>query len=230
MNIINLFPLSLVKEKILIDENLKNIMIKEIQTMVQTSRNNQSLGPQDSWTGDTHGFEYLCKNKNFVFLFQEIKKKIIDYLKHLAINYDEIDLYITRSWATVSNGKEKIKAHRHKQSHISFAYYLKKNAEDSNIVFFEEFYRNEFVPGIFSNPSVKDRGIIKEYNLFNAPSIDIPVDEDDIIIFPSKTLHGTQKNRTNDERISISGDIICVAKDSDLLENIMPPLKNWDKL
>ena len=74
MKIINIFPLSLVKEKIVIEENLKNKMIKEIQKMVQTSRNNESLGPQDSWTGDTHGFEYLCKNKNFELLFQEIKK------------------------------------------------------------------------------------------------------------------------------------------------------------
>jgi hypothetical protein len=34
----------------------------------------------------------------------------------------------------------------------------------------------------------------------------------------------------NDGRISISGDIVCVLKDSNLLENIMPPLENWEKL
>ena len=40
---------------------------------------------------------------------------------------NKIDLYMTRSWATVSMGKERISKHKHKQSHISFAYYLKKN-------------------------------------------------------------------------------------------------------
>jgi hypothetical protein len=43
-------------------------------------------------------------------------------------------------------------------------------------------------------------------------------------------LHGTQSNKTNDERISISGDVVCVSKNSELLETIMPPINNWDKM
>ena len=66
--------------------------------------------------------------------------------------------------------------------------------------------------------------------MFNAPSIDINVEEDDILIFPSKSLHGTQPNKLNKGRISISGDVICVAKNSELLENMLPPLENWDKI
>ncbi len=67
-------------------------------------------------------------------------------------------------------------------------------------------------------------------NLFNAPSVDIKVEEDDIVIFPSKAMHGTQFNKSNNERISISGDVICLAKESELLENMMPPLEKWDKM
>ena len=52
--------------------------------------------------------------------------------------------------------------------------------------------------------------------------------EEDIIIFPSKALHGTQADKSNSKRISISGDVICVAKDSNLLETMMPPINNWD--
>ena len=230
MQVINLFPLSLVKEKILLSNTIKDEMKNEILSMVLDSKNENYKGPIDSWTGDTQGFEYLYKNKKFKSLFKEIKKKLVNYLTHLGINHNEIDLYITRSWATLSNGKEKIKQHRHKQSHISFAYYLKKNSEDSNIVFFEEFYRNEIVPGIFTNQTIKNKGIINKFNLFNAPSIDINVEEDDILIFPSKSLHGTQPNKLNKERISISGDVICVAKNSELLENMLPPLENWDKI
>ena len=67
-------------------------------------------------------------------------------------------------------------------------------------------------------------------NFFNASSLDIKVEEDDILVFPSKNLHGTQPNKSNTGRISISGDIVCVAKDSELLENMMPPINNWDRM
>ena len=230
MPVLNLFPLSLIKEKISLNKTIKEEMKNEILSMVLNSKNKNFKGPKDSWTGDTQGFEYLYKNKKFKSLFEEIKKKLLIYLSHLGINNDKIDLYITRSWATVSNGNEKIKQHRHKQSHISFAYYLQKNTQDSNIVFFEEFYRNEIVPGIFTNQTIKNKDIIKEFNLYNAPSIDIGVEEDDILIFPSKSLHGTQTNKLNKDRISISGDVICVAKNSGLLENMLPPLDSWDKI
>jgi len=77
---------------------------------------------------------------------------------------------------------------------------------------------------------LRKAGVIGKVNLFNAPSVDIKVEEDDIVIFPSKALHGTQVNKSNKQRISISGDVVCVAKDSELLENMMPPLEKWDKM
>ena len=205
-------------------------MINEIQSNVLESQNKELKVAEDSWTGDTQGFEYLYKNKKFELLFQQIKKNLINYIKHLGVNEDKVDLYMTRSWATVSKGKERISQHKHKQSHISFAYYLKKEKDDANIVFFEEHFQNEFIPGLFTSPSLRNEKVIREINLFNAPKVDIKVEEDDIVIFPSKALHGTQHNKSNKERISISGDIVCIAKDSKLIENMMPPLNNWDKM
>ena len=205
-------------------------MIEEIRIMVKNSKNEKYKRGISSWTGDTQGFEYICRNEKFKKLFIEIKKKILNYLNHLKIDEKAIELYITRSWATVSNGKENILKHKHQQSHISFAYYLKKNNNDSNLIFFAENFQNEIVPGLFTNPTVRRRGIIKENNLFNTPTIDIKTEEDDILIFPSKADHGTQPNKINNERISISADIVCVAKNSELLETIMPPLQNWDRM
>ena len=89
---------------------------------------------------------------------------------------------------------------------------------------------NLFAVSLFHEKILIDEKIKKEINIFNASNIDIPVEENDIIIFPSKTLHGTQGNKTNDERISISGDVVCVSKNSELLETIMPPINNWDKM
>jgi uncharacterized protein (TIGR02466 family) len=228
MRNINLFPLSIIKEKISLNKDEKNKMIGEIDLMISQSEKKGYRGKESSWTGDTQGFEYLFKNKKFYPLLTEIKKLLLIYINHLGIDKSKIDLYMTRSWATVSTGKERISKHKHKQSHISFAYYLKKNENDSNIVFFDENYQNEIIPGLFESSTIKNRGIIKNLNLANAVSIDIKVDEDDIIIFPSKALHGTQADKSNNQRISISGDVICVAKNSNLLETMMPPIGNWN--
>ena len=54
--------------------------------------------------------------------------------------------------------------------------------------------------------------------------------EDDIIIFPSKTPHQTQKNVKNQERISISSDIFITAKNSENMEHLTTPLSDWKKL
>ena len=227
---INLFPLSIIKEEISLNEDEKKNMINEIKLMISQPEKKNNRNDESSWTGDTQGFEYLFKNKKFNPLLIEIRKYLTKYINHLGIDENKIDLYMTRSWATVSMGKERISKHKHKQSHISFAYYLKKNDEDSNIVFFDENYQNEIIPGLFVSSTIKNKGIMKKLNLVNAVSVDIKVKEDDIIIFPSKALHGTQAYRNNNERISISGDIICVARDSNLLETMMPPISNWDKI
>ena len=228
MKVLNLFPSSIIQDKILINQNIKKEMIQEIESMLLNSKNKNDKGKEDTWTGDTQGFEYIFKNKKFALLLQEIKKTIIKYLNHLGIDDKKIDMYMTRSWATVSYGKEKILPHKHKQSHISFAYYLKKNLEDSNIMFYDEHFQNEIIPGLFTSRTARAGKVLKEMNFFNASSLDIKIEEDDILIFPSKNLHGTQPNKSNTGRISISGDIVCVAKDSELLENMMPPINNWD--
>lgn len=230
MKVLNLFPSSIVQDKISINQNKKKEMIEEIENMFLNSKNIKDKGNFDSWTGDTQGFEYIFKNEKFSLLLQEIKKTLIKYLNHLGIDESKVEIYMTRSWATISNGNEKILPHKHKQSHISFAYYLRKNLDDSNIMFYDEHFQNEIIPGLFTSRTIRKGGVLKSNNLYNAPSIDIKIEEDDILVFPSKSLHGTQPNKTNKGRISISGDVICVAKNSELLENLMPPLSNWDKM
>ena len=160
----------------------------------------------------------------------EIKKRVLEYLKCIEIDDKLIDIYIQRSWATISESNERIKKHRHFQSHISFAYYLKKSKNDANLIIFDEDYKNEVMPGIFRSETALQKGIVKKMNQFNVTQAIINVEENDIIIFPSKTIHSTQTSQSNDERISISADIIFVAKDSKLLEMGLPPLNEWTKI
>ena len=124
--IFNFFPLTVYKSTLSLSENEKKEMIEEIRSMEKKSKNLDYKSSSRAWTGDTQGFENIYRNEKFKELFLEIKKKISNYLSHLKIDEKSIELYITRSWATVSNGKENISKHKHQQSHISFAYYLKK--------------------------------------------------------------------------------------------------------
>ncbi len=230
MNIINLFPLTIIKDKIKIDDDEKNLMLEEIRNMKKKSKNIGYQTTTNAWTGDTQGFEFIHKIKNFEKLFLEIKKRVLEYLKCIEIDDKLIDIYIQRSWATISESNERIKKHRHFQSHISFAYYLKKNKNDANLIIFDENYKNEVMPGIFRSETALQKGIVKKMNQFNVTQAIINVEENDIIIFPSKTIHSTQTTQSNDERISISADIIFVAKDSKLLEMGLPPLNEWTKI
>ena len=55
------------------------------------------------------------------------------------------------------------------------------------------------------------------------------LDQDSIIIFQSKTLHATVPNKSNKPRISISGDISIMLKESKGFEHLMPNFSNWKK-
>ncbi len=230
MKIYNIFPLTVYQTKINLIEKEKNRLISLVREM-KTNSKNPEYNKLGSWTGDTQGFENLHHNKDFKILYEEIKKKIIEYLEVLHIDHQQLDIYIQRSWATISEGKEYIGRHSHLQSHVSFAYYLQKTKGDSKITFWDEHRQNEIIPGFFrSTTIVNERKLIKKFDMYNASRISIDPDEGDIVIFPSKTSHSTEPEKLNKERMSISADVTFLAKNSDLLEHLIPPYDNWKKI
>ena len=230
MKVHNFFPLSILQDQIkLLDEEKINL-INDIRVMKSNSQNSDYQKNDASWTGDTQGYEYIFNIPKFENLFLEVKKKIEIYLDFLKIDKDQIEIYIQRSWATISDSSEVISKHQHLQSHLSFAYYLKKNVEDSNFIIYDDDKKNEFIPGLFGSKTLIQKKLIKEISFTTATRIALDVKEDDIVIFPSKTPHSTDQIKTNSERISISGDVIFVAKDTTNIEHLMPNFKNWKKL
>ena len=226
--IYNFFPLSIYRGKIELTEQTKKEMVDEIISMKKIS--DKGLKPaQNAWTGDTHGYEYLFQNKKFEIFYREVEKHVIKYMDHFELDVSKLDFYFQRSWATLSNSREHISPHDHSQSNLSFAYYLKKQTGDSQLVLVDKNKHNEFIPQLFTSPSVNRNKIFKKRTITNTPRINIEAEEDDIIIFPSKTLHGTEKNINNNERISISADISVLAKESKNLEHLTPPFSEWKK-
>ena len=230
MKVHNFFPLSILQDQIkLLDEEKINL-IDDIRVMKSNSQNSDYQKNDASWTGDTQGYEYIFNIPKFENLFLEVKKKIEIYLDFLKIDKEQIEIYIQRSWATVSVGSEVISKHQHLQSHLSFAYYLKKNIRDSNFIIYDDDKKNEFIPGLFGSKTLMQKKLLREISFATATRIALDVKEDDIVIFPSKTSHSTEQIKTNTERISISGDVTFLAKDTNQIEHLMPNFKNWKKL
>ena len=205
-------------------------MLDEVFAMEKKSTNSEYKNQTSAWTGDTQGFEYIHNNPIFDDFFIEVKKRIIEYLEALQIDHEQLDIFIQRSWATISKEKENIALHKHLQSHLSFAYYLKKKDTDANILFIDETKHNEFLPGLFLSPSSNKRQIIKKRNISNTAAIVFDAKEDEIVIFPSKTAHQTQPNVKNDNRVSISADLFIASKNSENLEHLVTPFKNWKSI
>ena len=228
--IFNFFPLSILKSKIQFSAEQKKKMLDEVFAMEKKSTNSEYKNQTSAWTGDTQGFEYIHNNPIFDDFFIEVKKRIIEYLEAIQIDHDQLDIFIQRSWATISKEKENIALHKHLQSHLSFAYYLKKKDTDANILFIDETKHNEFLPGLFLSPSSNKRQIIKKRNISNTAAIVFDAKEDEIVIFPSKTAHQTQPNVKNDNRVSISADLFIASKNSENLEHLVTPFKNWKSI
>jgi uncharacterized protein (TIGR02466 family) len=230
MKVHNFFPLSILQDQIKLTDEEKIHLINDIRIMKSNSQNSDHKLNKASWTGDTQGHEYIYNNPKFSNLFEEIKKKILIYLDFLKIDQDQIETYIQRSWATISVESEVISKHQHLQSHLSFAYYLKKNKDDSNFIIYDDEKKNEFIPGLFGSRTLVQKKLIKQITLATATKISVDIQEDDIVIFPSKTPHSTDQIKTNTERISISGDIVFLAKNTNSIEHLTPNFKNWKKL
>ncbi len=224
MKALNLFPLTVAKDVINIDNQERASLIKEIENM-QLQTNTESTY---AWTGDTKGHEFLFGNSLFKNLGKKISNSIIRYLQLLEINTNLLDIYFQRSWATYTKTEQSINFHTHSQSNISFAYYLLKPKDSGGIIFRSNELQNEIAKNIFTSSKL-EKSLINKPNAYNSDKSVFDLDQDSIIIFPSKTPHATLPNKSGQVRISISGDITIMLKDSSGFEHLMPNFNNWTK-
>ena len=222
-DIVNAFPLSIYRNALAIDPQLKAGLI---ETALEMGRARPRRAKGRSWTGDVHGYGFLHQDHRFAELFAAFPAHLRQYLEFLKIDSDKLRLYYTRSWATVSQGQESIAPHRHRLSHISLVYYLKKPANSGGIRFIDTDAPNQFAPYLFREEML-EQGVVKQPALFNTKMITLQPKEDDVWIFPSMVEHATEPNLSNEPRVSIAVDIVSTVKDSDVLEFMLPDLDRW---
>lgn len=220
---VNLFSLSVYRDEIVLDNDYKAQLIQAILEM-EESRTRRK--PDTAWLGDTEGHEFLFQNPLFEDLFRQIAAKVKQYAIDLGLNTDLIDFYFQRAWATVTRTGERIHEHSHSQSNVSFAFYLAKPDRSGGISFVTYNHPNEISEGIFT-PAKHKLGFIANPSMLTWNNVHIEPKENEIIIFPSKTLHATVPNESDQPRISISADITTMLSQSHGHETMMPHFSNW---
>ena len=63
MKIFNLFPLTVMQDSIIIEDEERNILVNEIKKMNKNKNENKNKKTDFAWTGDTKGYEFLFSNK-----------------------------------------------------------------------------------------------------------------------------------------------------------------------
>jgi hypothetical protein len=225
--VLNCFPLTVYKDRLGLDPAFRRMMGEGVIASYQDSPK-AGVTKTSAWTGDRNGREFLHLEPALKPFFAAVHTRLVDYVRALKIDAGRLDFHVTRSWGTVSAPGQSIRRHRHNQSHISVMYYPVKDAGTGNLVFHLPDPLNEFSPGLFE-PHSQKAGLITESTVLNSEMVDLPVEEDDIVIFPSKTFHGTEPNDTNGTRVSIAIDVLVTLKDSGGVEYLMPPAEKWRK-
>jgi uncharacterized protein (TIGR02466 family) len=138
-------------------------------------------------------------------------------------NLDLFEIYITKSWATLSTKEQFISYHRHMSSHFSFVYYPQAH-EQGNL-----FLLDDDAHKVGLNIPKRDP-YFTEWDNTNYGKAEYPAETGNVIIFPSMMFHETGKNTKDIPRLSISGDIMLTQKEGIKSEHNIPSPSTWMKL
>lgn len=165
----------------------------------------------------------LHTNKKFTELYNEITKVIEGCLLAQKYNLDLFEIYITKSWATLSIKDQHIAYHRHMSSHFSFVYYPQAHEQGNLFLLDDDAHKVGLnIP--------KREPYFTEWDQNNYSKAEYPAETGNIIIFPSMMFHETGKNNKEISRISISGDILLTMKKGIKSEHNIPSPDTWKKL
>lgn len=207
-------------------ENFEKINKKILPIIINniTPTNSQYSKTTDIKAKDLQSIDdNLHTNKKFTELYNEITKVIEGCLLAQKYNLDLFEIYITKSWATLSIKDQHIAYHRHMSSHFSFVYYPQAHEQGNLFLLDDDAHKVGLnIP--------KREPYFTEWDQNNYSKAEYPAETGNIIIFPSMMFHETGKNNKEISRISISGDILLTMKKGIKSEHNIPSPDTWKKL
>jgi len=142
---------------------------------------------------------YQTKDLDFnlyKFLFDEISKDVIKFYNKYDANIK--NHYFSNFWINISGKHNYNRLHSHSGSFISGAYYIKVPKNSGGIVFENPAYM--FIENTFTNRNA--------WNSYNSPEWRIEPQEGQLIMFPSYLRHYVEENKRDEDRISLSFNIV----------------------
>jgi uncharacterized protein (TIGR02466 family) len=120
-----------------------------------------------------------------------------EFKKHIDVYAAEImkvswDLYLTNSWLNVNRPSEHHMIHNHSNSLISGVLYIRSSYIQPTITF------NRMVSPYLITAEPED------FTPFNSMEWTVPVEDGNIILFPSKLFHYVKPNESNNDRVSLA--------------------------
>ena len=119
-----------------------------------------------------------------------IQSALDEYTKGV-MRWDTVDFYITQSWVNSNSGETDHHLHYHMNSIISGVFYLVAGDGKGKISFHDDHKR------------VLDFNVT-EHNVWNSEHFSLPVQDNQIVLFPSVMLHSVEKHHGDYNRISIA--------------------------
>lgn len=126
-----------------------------------------------------------------------VKKHVIDYITSIKIR-ENFEVNIRPPWINVYelNDHQEVHTHSTGQVVLSYCYFHKIPVDSGNFIFYNSIGKNNF----FGQPI---DAFVQTIDPFYMPQ----VGEGDLIIFPSWLDHMVSHNKSNDLRITLSGNI-----------------------
>jgi uncharacterized protein (TIGR02466 family) len=190
--------------KIQINAELHDAMDAEILTALERIRRDlPELGAGQGWQSE----QTLYEREEFRDLVACVNNAAKSVLRFLRIGYDAFE--ITGCWATVLAKGAMHKAHSHPNNFLSGVYYVRTHPGADTINFHDP--RNQ--AGIIRPPVV-------ELTAENTDQVVVRVKNGTLLVFPAYLQHSVDANTSEEERISISFNIMFSA----FTENLSKPL------
>jgi uncharacterized protein (TIGR02466 family) len=176
--IISLFPQALYKSK------FRLLTPEELDIIHNYPVSKQALGNHTSQD------PYFLNSDGLAQLKNDVKQHIDLYVKEIMkVSWE---LYLTNSWKNLTRPTDQHIIHNHTNSIISGVLYIKSSYIQPTISFnrMESPYLLSFEP--------------TEFTPFNSNEWTMPVEDGDIILFPSKLFHYVKTNESDKDRLSIA--------------------------
>lgn len=133
---------------------------------------------------------YFLSEPGLEKLKNDLQEHVENYVREvMKVDYE---VYITNSWKNLTMPGHQHIVHNHSNSIISGVLYVKSSYIQPTISFSR--MTNPYLLGFQA----------KEYTPFNALEWTIPVEDNNIIIFPSTVYHYVKPNESDKDRLSIA--------------------------